>query len=364
MTQVSSAEPPPVRAAAMPHPARLAVVGAVVLSVAAAFAYAAGWLSPARVTPARFIDTFEQLNGVHAGFRRNHAKGVGVSGFFEANGQGVRLSKAAVFRSGKVPVLGRFALGGGLPHAPDALPVVRSMALQFALPDGEEWRAGMNNIPVFPVSSPIAFREQLIALAPDKNTGKPVPAKASAFFASHPDTARAIKQIKAQAPTSGFGDSRYNSLNAFLFVDAAGHRTPVRWSMLPLQPTAASAAPTPQTPNALFDALIAQARPHPLRWRLVVTVGQPTDSTRDATVAWPPDREQVDVGTLTLDHVESEATSPVRTINFDPLVLPSGIEGSDDPLLSTRSATYSQSFTRRSGEDVSPSAVTATEVAR
>ena len=32
--------------------------------------------------------------------------------------------------------------------------------------------------------------------------------------------------------------------------------------------------------------------------------------------------EQVDLGTLTLDSVESEETSPCRDINFDPLVLP------------------------------------------
>ena len=41
----------------------------------------------------------------------------------------------------------------------------------------------------------------------------------------------------------------------------------------------------------------------------------------------------------------------------DPLVLPTGIAASDDPLLSARSATYSQSFTRRAGEAKPPSAV-------
>src|SRR5215468_7135456 len=54
-------------------------------------------LSPDALTPARFIDRFEQLNGVHSGFRRNHAKGLAVSGFFDSNGNGVRLSTAAVF---------------------------------------------------------------------------------------------------------------------------------------------------------------------------------------------------------------------------------------------------------------------------
>jgi len=57
----------------------------VVLVVAGGFAYLGGWLTPGDLTPARFVDAFEQANGVHAGFRRNHAKGLGVSGFFESH---------------------------------------------------------------------------------------------------------------------------------------------------------------------------------------------------------------------------------------------------------------------------------------
>ena len=113
------------------------------------------------LTPARFIDGFEQVDGVHPGFRRNHAKGVGVSGFFESNGNGVRLSKAAVFRPGRVPVIGRFSLAGGQPDAADTPDAVRGLGLQFSLPDGELWRTAMINLPVFPVRTPEAFYEQL-----------------------------------------------------------------------------------------------------------------------------------------------------------------------------------------------------------
>jgi catalase len=103
---------------------------------------------------------------------------------------------------------------------------------------------------------------------------------------------------------------------------------------------------------------------HPLQWRLVLTIGQPGDPTSDATIAWPAEREKIDAGTLTIDRIESEDTSPVRTINFDPLVLPDGISGSDDPLLSARSAAYSVSFTRRVGEHASPSAVSTAAIGR
>jgi len=43
-------------------------------------------------------------------------------------------------------------------------------------------------------------------------------------------------------------------------------------------------------------------------------------------------------------------------------VLPAGITPSDDPLLSARSAVYSQSFTRREGEVKQPSAITQADV--
>src|SRR4051812_37094542 len=95
--------------------ARFALIGAALAALAGAFAYLGGWLTPNQLTPARFTDGFEEVNGTHPDFRRNHAKGVDVSGVFESNGKGVRLSKALVFRPGRVPVLGRFSLGGGRP---------------------------------------------------------------------------------------------------------------------------------------------------------------------------------------------------------------------------------------------------------
>src|ERR1700677_3351523 len=98
---------------------RFVLIAVILAAIVGTFAYLGGWLTPNALTPARFTDAFEEVNDVHPGFRRNHAKGVGVSGFFESNGNGVRLSKAAAFQPGRVPVLGRFSLGGGQPHAPD-----------------------------------------------------------------------------------------------------------------------------------------------------------------------------------------------------------------------------------------------------
>jgi catalase len=342
---------------------RFAAIGAALAGIAGLFVYAGGWLTPHTLTPASMIDTFEKVNRAHPGFRRNHAKGVCISGYFDSNGRGVALSKAVIFPTGRVSIIGRFALAGGQPYVADAPHTVRSMAILFKLPDGEEWRTGMNNIPVFAVKTAQGFHDQLLASAPDPTTGKPDPAKMKAFLAKYPETAKAVQLIGNHPVSSGFDNSTYNSLNAFRFVNASGAVTPVRWSMVPVQPfePIGTTDPGKADKNYLFDALIAAIHSHPLQWHLVVTIGQPADPTNDATIPWPADRQQIDVGILTIDHVESEDTSPARDINFDPLVLPDGIAASDDPLLSARSAAYSQSFTRREGEHKEPSMVSTAE---
>lgn len=342
-----------------------AVVGIVGL-VVVLFAYAGGWLSPRALTPARFVDRFEQVNGKHPGFRRNHAKGVCVSGWFDSNGQGVTLSKATIFQPGRVPVIGRFSLSGGRPYAADAATTVRGLGICFMPSEGEEWRTAMINLPVFPFATPQAFYDQLLALAPDPATGKPDPQRVQQFLAKYPETAKALKLIHNEPMSSGFGNSTFNSLNAFQFINAKGEKVWVRWSLAPVQPFEPinPAPPGKNDTNYLFDALIAGVHQHPLQWHLIVTIAQSGDPTDDATLAWPPDRRQVDVGTLTINEIASEDTSPARDINFDPLVLPDGIAPSDDPLLSARSAVYMRSFTRREGEAKSPSAVSTAQTER
>ncbi|MHC2002064.1 catalase family peroxidase [Methylobacterium sp. CM6241] len=339
---------------------RLAAIGALVAGTTGAFAYAGGWLSPGDLTQARIVDRFEQVNGPHPGFRRNHAKGLCLAGRFESSGRGARLSTASLFTAGQVtPVTGRIALAGGQPYAADAATTVRSLALRFHLPDGEEWRTGNNDIPVFPVRSPEGFYAQLLAAKPDPATGKPDPEALKAFFAAHPESAKAASLIKARTITSGFADDTFRSLNAFRFIAADGTRTPVRWAFVPEQAATAEnpAQRARADKNVLFDDFVSAVRRAPVRWHLVVTLGQPGDPTADATLPWPVERQSLDVGTVIVADTQPEADGNCRDLNFDPLVLPAGIVGSDDPLLSARSAAYSQSFTRRAGEPKTPSAV-------
>ena len=142
--------------------ARLAGIGVVILCVVGGFLYLGGWFSPHELTPARLVNGFEEVFGIHFGFRRNHAKGMCISGYFDSNGEGARLSKAAVFKPGRVPVVGRFSLPGGNPYVSDTPASVRGMGLAFTPTNVEEWRTAMVDIPVFAVRTAQGFYDQLL----------------------------------------------------------------------------------------------------------------------------------------------------------------------------------------------------------
>ena len=41
---------------------------------------------------------------------------------------------------------------------------------------------------------------------------------------------------------------------------------------------------------------------------------------------WPDDRQQIDAGTLVIEHETSQADGACRDINFDPTILPDGLK--------------------------------------
>lgn len=323
----------------------LVLIAVIIGAVAGAFAYTAGWFSSQRLTPDKFVDAFTPPTGEPLGHRRNHAKGICFTGVFEANGAGSVLSHAQVFTHGQYPVLGRFNLGTADPNAPDATVRIRGMGLRISTPDGEEWRSAMVDPPFFPVSTPQAFYELLLASASKD------PDAMKTFAAAHPEFAAFAAWAKSAPWTGSYAEDRFNSLNSYIFTDSSDAEHAVRWSLLP------AAQPVPVSPdelakrgpNFLEQEIAERVRGGPQRWTLVVTVANPGDPTADPSKAWPEDRT-VEVGTLTVQQIQAERDGPCRDINFDPTVLPSGIRTSDDPFPAARSSVYAMSFDRRTAE--------------
>jgi catalase len=324
----------------------LVLIAVVIGAGAAAFAYTAGWFSPQRLTPDKLVAALAPPTGAALGHRRNHAKGICFTGVFEANGAGSALSKAQVFTRGRYPVLGRLNLATADANAPDATVRVRGMGLQISTPDGEVWRSAMIDAPFFPVSTPQAFYELLLASASkDPNAMK-------TFAGAHPEISAFGAWAKSAPWTGSYAEDRFNSLNSFVFADGSGAENTVRWSLLP----AAQPVPISQEdlakrgPNFLDQEITERVRGGPQRWTMVVSVANPGDPTADPSKAWPEDRRAVEVGTLTVQQIEPEPDGPCRDINFDPTVLPSGMRASDDPFPAARSAAYAKSYDLRTAE--------------
>ena len=75
------------------------------------------------------------------------------------------------------------------------------------------------------------------------------------------------------------------------------------------------------------------------------------DPVNDAASVWPDGRQEVDAGTVVIDSEQAQDSGACRDVNYDPTILPRGIEVSDDPLLAARSAAYAESYLRRTSEE-------------
>lgn len=323
----------------------LVLIAAVVGFSVGAFAYTAGWLTPGRLTSTELVSALAPPGGAALGHRRNHAKGVCFTGSFEANGNAVALSKAPLFIAGQYPVLGRFNLATPDPDAADPTVRVRGIGVQITAPGGV-WRMALIDPPVFAVSTPQGFYE-LLEASKSKN-----PDAMKGFVGAHPEFA-AFGEWATKAPwTASYAEVTFNSLNAFIFTDAAGSRNAVRWSLRPeAQAVTISAEDFAKLgPNHLEEDITERVSKTPQRWTLVLTVADPSDPTSDPTKAWPAERRTVEAGTLVVEKIEPEADGPCRDINFDPTILPDGIAVSDDPFPAARSAAYAKSYDLRTSE--------------
>ena len=324
----------------------LALITLTLAAAAGAFAYTAGWLSPGRITPTTLVDALAPPTGPAPGHRRNHAKGICFTGVFDSTGKGADLSRAQVFAQGQYPALGRFNLGTADPNAPDATERVRGMGLQIATPDGQVWRTAMINPPFFPVSTPEAFYELLLAgQSKDPNAMK-------TFAAGHAEFGAFVAWATTAPWTPSYAEDRFNGLNTFVAVASTGAEHAVRWSLLPQAQITPIAPPdlAKLGPDHLEQEIAERVGTAPQRWSMVLTVAGPGDQTADPSKAWPDGRRTVEAGTLVVQRIEAEADGPCRDINFDPTVLPDGLRVSDDPFPAARSAAYARSYDLRTAE--------------
>jgi catalase len=337
-------------------------IAGIVGAIALAFAWNGGWIGSDQLKPQDMIKTAESTGSPLPGFRRAHSKGVCFAGTFTPTPQAAALSTARVFTQPSTAFIGRFSAPGNNPYAPDAKAPVRGMAVQLKTDDGQEWRVAMNSFPFFAVSSPEGFNALNQAMRPDPATGKPDPEKVKAVVAQHPEILKFQAWSKTAPVSDSFGNTRFNGVNAFRLIDAKGAERAVRWSMRPRLPVVALSPEqlAKADANFLSEDLAKRLASGPVLYDMVMQFAAPGDPVTDPTKAWPETRPETTVGTFSLTQSGPQVSGPCRDINFDPLILPKGIAGTDDPILHARSSVYSVSFNRREREISSGKALDAT----
>jgi len=341
-----------VRLERAPGKRRAVALGSCAKGLAKSLMYGSLLLAPAWVLadnaslPTQIVDLANKVDGVHPGFRAFHAKGLVVEGTFKASPDAARLSRAALFNGSSIPVTARFSDGAGVPNVPDGTPAMpRGIAIKYHLPGGADTDMVTNSFKFFPVGSGEDFRDLLLAIVASPPTA-PHPTQLEQFFASHPNAPKAIGSLPI--PDS-FADEEYHGINAFIFVNKSGQRQAVRYVIAPeklVHITAEEAAK--QSADYLFDDLARRIAQKPVVFHLKAVLADPSDQTKDASQPWPDERKVVDLGVLTLTKVAPNSLEAQKKLLFLPTNLTAGIELSDDPLPSVRTAAYSVSYGRRS----------------
>jgi len=284
------------------------------------------------------VDAINEISGVHPGHRAAHAKGTLMTGTF--TGAGTELTTAPHLQGEPVRVTARFSNGGGDPAIPDYAREGRGMAVKFYLPDGAKTDIVALTLPCFFVRTPEDFLEFTRAR---KDPERLMPD----WLGAHPEALTAIQAALSADPPSSYATCAYNSIHSYRWIDGEGGSRFVRYRW---EPEAGEQTLSPEDAKArgrdyLQEDLLARGES---AFRLKAIVATEDDAVDDPTVAWPEEREQVEVGRLVVEGPELERERDGDVLVFDPTRVIDGIELSDDAILRFRGPAYSVSVERRS----------------
>ena len=303
----------------------------------------------APVDASEFINQVESTFGKFEGYRRSGAKGICATGEFVGSADARALSTASAFSGKPVPVIVRFSVGGANPKAPDNAKTQRNLALQFNLPDGEQWQMGNISSPVFGASTPQQFFGLLASRQADPTTKQPDPAKVKAFNDANPDVLLIGKHFASQPVPASFGSVNYWGVHGYGFVNASGAKQFGKWVFEPVggQQGLTDDEAKAKGPSFLFDDLRQRVKDGKVAFNFNLELAQAGDKIDNATVPLPEGRKKVTLGMLKVTSVSEDGGGPCLTITYNPLIMPKGVEASADPMLPARAAPYGVSLGRR-----------------
>ncbi len=296
----------------------------------------------------QLLQKFDQLFGVHPGFRPAHAKGIMLQGSFTPSPAAMKTSRAPHFNKSSTPVTVRFSNSTGIPVIPDNDPNAdpRGCAIRFHLGERVHTDIVAHSTNAFPARTGEEFLELLTAIAATDMThipGSPL----EKFLGTHPAALTFVQTPKP--PAASFARETYFGLTAARFLSQDGTGRYGRYTIVPeagnehLDAAAAAA----KGPNYLFDEIEQRIATEPVKFNVVLQVAEDGDTVDDVTVHWPDDRKLVQLGQIVLTGLVANDSHEQKYIIFDPIPRVDGIDASADPLLELRAAVYLLSGRRR-----------------
>ncbi len=303
------------------------------------------------------LQQFDQLFGVHSGYRAAHAKGQMLTGTFTPATAAQALTCAPHIVRPSTPVTVRFSNSTGLPQIPDSAPEAnpRGLAIRFNLAEHVHTDIVSHSTDGFPTHTGAEFLELLRAIAasgPDVPSPKPV----EEFLGTHP---AALAFVQAPKPfPSSFARDTYFGVTAFEFTNASGEKRFGRYRIIPEQGNdyLSDDAVAKLAPNYHFEEIVTRVQQAPVRFKIVVQIAGPNDIVDDATIHWPDLNPLVDFGSIELAQAVADNSAEQKHIIFDPIPRVDGISPSADPLLELRAAIYLISGRRRRAAKLEESA--------
>ena len=301
------------------------------------------------VTPDQVVSAIEKQFGVTPGQRRNHINGICVAGSFVGSRSVQPYSRSELFSGKSIPVIGRFSLAGGSLKIPDTARNPRGFALEFELPKNAVQHFTLLNVPIFGAATPESFYDGVVANTPDPETGKPDPEKVAAYKASHSDSKALGEYLAKNNPIASYANSEYFGIHTFKLINLNNKSTLVKWRLVPQDGVKRLTDDELKNAPARFlnQDIATKLQEHPVRWDLIITLGQEGDEQVNPTVLWPENRKEIKAGVLTITSASVRHGAACEKTNFDPLVLSDGMAPSNDPVLQFRSGAYANSFAKR-----------------
>ena len=325
----------------------------------------------------QLVDVLARPDG-SAALRPVHANGNGVTGFFTASSVASRYCTARHFQAGASPIRAtvRFSNGSGSARRRDGWSDVRGMATRFHLdngsatdliamtlgeffaPDAESFLAFAIAAKPKPFANESPWRKILdyLQLTPPVRSAYPGetmrPDEGAVRFADQNRYAQLpVFQAAAIGAPVSYARAAYHAVHSFIVTAPDSTR---RWVRFSWQPTVGVLNTDPSKPPVdryLEQELRDRVAAGPIHFNLMMMIGEIGDAFDDCTRPWPPHRQRVFMGELTLNAIlDGEAC---ERLNFNPWLLTDGLEPSNDPVLEVRRDAYQISGHRR-GADPCP----------